>query len=157
MNRVAKLPRRRPDGTPYANDVERKPKAPAYPPLMRKEALDAEHGAIVKFVGEFHQKHRYGPTMREVSRSLHHSNEWTRQACDRLERSGLLVKNYVGSSCALRVPDSDEYAEGITARWVAWLGELPESERVHLFLAVRQVTGGTVGEDFAALHEDDTA
>ena len=154
--RVAKLARKRPDGTPYQGDAERKPRT-FYAPLLRLDTLDAEHAAIRRFVTDFHVKNRFGPTMREVSRQLKHSAEWTRQACERLVRSGLLVKNYVGSSCALRVPDSDEYAEGLTSRWVAWLGELPESERVHLFLAVRQVTAGSVAEDFAKLHEDEPA
>lgn len=156
--RVAKLARTRRDGSPYQGDTERKART-CYPPLLRRDTLDAEHAGIVRFVGEFHVKHRYGPTMREVSRALKHSNEWIRQACDWLVKSGLLVKNHVGSSCALRVPDSDEYAEGIISRWVAWLGELPESERVHLILAIQKTTNGSAlpREDFSALAEEDAS
>jgi DNA-binding transcriptional regulator YhcF (GntR family) len=120
----------------------RKPKVHNYPPLLRRETLDAQHAEILAYIGQFHERQRMAPTMREIARSLRHSIEWMRVALGRLEKAGLVVcpkgPGGVIMPRSIRLADSAEYAEGMTSRWIDWLAELPENERAHLILAVQE-------------------
>jgi len=135
------------------SDETRRP-AQNYPPVLRRETLDEQHREVLAFVGKFHQEKRMAPTMREIARSLRHSVEWTRLALGRLEKAGLVVcpKDPAGNILprSIRLADSAEYAEGMTARWVAWLGDLPPNERAHLVLALRELEGNAIERAIAA-------
>jgi hypothetical protein len=172
--RRPKLPDSDPRARPWKQG--RKARVGAYPPVLTREALDLDHKAVLSWIAKFHKENGYAPAMREVGRGLTRSAMWTRDAVQRLKKSGFL-RGGDGQSRTLRCATPSEYAAGAVARWEAWVSELPPSEVELLRLALggggadfsqlasyapagtapRDSTVGAVGavEDFSQLHEEE--